>query len=102
MKNTVKNSTIATIATLWSEAHHPGGPYAAPTAKALQYHPTDRALDRACRVTMPELKGWWIKRSAQLDVAAAKGLFFFLESKEGSWNPTERMQIGCFRKSGVR
>eukprot|EP00434_Breviolum_minutum_P012296 symbB.v1.2.010837.t2/scaffold683.1/size173061/10 len=26
-------------------------------AEALQYHPTDRALDRACRVTMPELKG---------------------------------------------
>ena len=25
--------------------------------EALQYHPTDRALDRACRVTMPELKG---------------------------------------------
>eukprot|EP00913_Durusdinium_trenchii_P029759 g27888.t1 len=25
--------------------------------EALQHHPTDRVLDRACRVTMPELKG---------------------------------------------
>ena len=62
----------------------------APTAKALQYHPTDRALDRACRVTMPELKGWLIKRSAQLGrFAAAKGLGFFLEIKgrelESNW-----------------
>lgn len=26
-------------------------------AEVLQYHPTDQKLDRACRVTMPELKG---------------------------------------------